>query len=498
MMRSSWGSTVLMSLALACGESTQHGAAGNTAGEAGASGSNANAGSAGVAPSTAGRSTAGAGSGGSTESAGMAGEGGGTLAAPTRIIVTADEEADDGAGTGVHVLDVDGTNGVTLYGGLTYGFSLPQAQDRMLINVSNAGATVVLIDLDGKNRVDIPCPGGIQARISPSGKYYAYPEDDGSTYQLYVATVDGAPGKSIASVKGQFSWTWAPDEDVIVWSNSFYDVDSGETSTIPDAVEAFMTADRALSPDGRYLLYVAVPNGVATVRIWDRLEQAATTIHEGVFPPQNGAPIWSDDSRAFVLSTAKVLEYPRGLLASDVTGDTATFLPDATFATEFIAADTFTFETPTGAFEVRHLGEQQGVSLFDDAKGVAVGDGFAAHCNQDSGEVTLVDQDGSNRHVLGEPADCQTGFFRSGRYLGVSSADRTQVMVFHDAVTPPELLQLPATPGGIIGNLRGAGEGFMLAAGAGKSTWTYRKDNEFVTAHPSLALYRGYGGLLLP
>ncbi len=158
-------------LAAGCGSSTSNGPSlnGGSGGSLNTSGGKSSQGGQSFGGSASGDGIGGQGDAG--EQTGGNGQGGQAQPQATRILVLAGEEETDSSSSGLWSFNVDGSNGVDLYG-LTFNYSLPKKRDRVLIN---GAGTVVLIDLDGNNRRDIACPGALQARISPSGKYYAYP-----------------------------------------------------------------------------------------------------------------------------------------------------------------------------------------------------------------------------------------------------------------------------------------------------------------------------------
>ncbi len=191
------------------------------------------------------------------------------------------------------------------------------------------------------------------------------------------------------------------------------------------------------------------------------------------------------------------VEGPRHL-AAEVTGQNATFVPGAKVAYGYTSPGTFLVQTASGSLQAWKLGAKQGLELFPDSSYLGVGPGFVAHCEQTSGVITLVNDDGSNRHAVDGTFECQAGLSRSGSYVAAVTKGFAKAFVFHDTMTPPE--ELPAPPGatvGVRGSLRG-GVGFTLDAPDGKSSWVYRPELEFILAKPSLPLFNIGGGELLP
>ncbi len=485
-----------MLLAAGCGASTSNGSPTN-----GGSGGSVDVSGAGKS-ALGGQSPGGSGGGSGTQSsAGEAtgGDGQGEQAQPkpTRIIVQADEEKDDNSSIGLWSFNVDGPSGVELYGTLTYGFSLSKKKDRVLINVTNAGAKVVLIDPDGKNRMDIPCPGALQARISPSGKYYAYPDDDGATtYQLFVAPTDGGPAKPLVTKTGVIEWAWDPDSDLLAYTAAdnieFYDVESAKSTNISDFGSSL---GLAIAPDFNEVLYGVAQGETPLVRVWNRKTGMGVTVYEGVLPA--GHVLWAEDSSAFMLTTLGFKDYPQGVLAADASGQSATFVPGAKGTYGYASPGTFLVQTASGSLEAWKLGAKQGVELFSDSSYLGVGEGFVAHCEQASGVVTLVNEDGTNRHSIDGTFECQAGMSRSGRYVAAVTKGFAKAIVFRDTLRPPEELPSPGATVSVRGSLRG-GEGFTLDAPDGKSSWVYRPELEFILAKPSLPLFNIGGGELVP
>lgn len=352
------------------------------------------------------------------------------------------------------------------------------------------------MDIDGANRVDIPCPGALQAIISPSGKYYAYPEDDGNTtYQLFVAPTDGGAAKSVTTKTGVIEWRWDNDRDVLIYTGperiELLDVDANQTTKL-DAVGSSMGLE--LSPDQTTLLYaVAAEDKTPGVYVWDLKTSKSELVYEKVLPDYSS---WSSDSSAFMTATINVGESPKGVLAAEASGKNATFVPGGS-PYGFTAPDTFLVKAATGSLEAWKLGATQGVELFSEATYVTTGDGFVVHCAHPDGTLTLINDDGSNRHVVDGSFECQAGFGRSGRYVAAVKKGFAGAIAFRDTTLAPEELPSPGATVGVRGSLRG-GEGFTLDSPEGKSSWVYRPELEFILAKPSQPLFNIGGGVLIP
>ncbi len=113
-----------------------------------------------------------------------------------------------------------------------------------------------------------------------------------------------------------------------------------------------------------------------------------------------------------------------------------------------------------------------------------------------SGVITLVNDDGSNRHAIDGTFECQAGMVRSGRYLAAVTKGFAGLLVFHDTTTPPEALPSLGAPLSLPGSLRG-GEGFTVNT-PDKASWIYRTEQGFIMATPSRPLFGVRSGLLLP
>jgi len=479
-------------LAAGCGSSTSNGQSPG-AGSGGAPDPSGGQTAFGGQSSGAGASGNGA---GGTASAGNqtgdSGHGGQAQFKPTRLLVEASDTKTSTSALAVWSFNVDGSNGTLLYG-LSYGFSLSKKRDRVLIN---GGGRVVLIDPDAKNRLDIDCPGSMQARISPSGKYYAYPDDDGAlTYQLFVAATDGSPAKSIVSSRGPIEWAWDADNDVLVYaagSIEFYEVQSGKSSNVSDLGRTF---GLSIAPDSSKILYTALDGDKSLLRVWDRNTGKGVTAYEGISP--NDRDVWASDSSAFAIGCDGIQSYPAGVLAAEVTGKSATFVPGAKWSMGYSSARTFLVETAGGAVEAWKLGAKTGVQLFPSTSDLAaIGDGFVVTCERASGAITLVNDDGSNRHTVDGVFACDAGMSRSGRYVAAGTKSG-EVFVFGDTSTPPEVLASPGATFSVTATLRG-GEGFTFNTPDSKATWGYRSERGFVLASPSKPLFQIGGGLLLP
>ncbi|HYP97429.1 MAG TPA: hypothetical protein VER96_02065 [Polyangiaceae bacterium] len=479
-------------LAAGCGSSTSNGPSpsGGSGGSGGAldpsGGQTARGGQGpGVSGNSGGKASAGNETGGS-------GQGGQAEPKPTHLLVEASDTKNSTSALAVWSFNVDGSSGSLMYG-LSYGFSLPKKRDRVLIN---GGGQVVLIDLDGKNRRDIECAGSMQARISPSGKYYAYTDDDGAfTYQLFVAGTDGSPAKSVVSNGGTIEWAWDADNDVLIYGTTsidFYEAQSGKSSNISDFGRPFRFS---ISPDSSQILYTALQGDKSLLRVWDRNAGKGVTVYEGVYASDRDN--WASDSSAFAIVCDGVQNNPVGVLAAEVTGENATFVPGAKGSFGYSSPRTFLVETAGGALEAWKLGATTGVQLFPSTSDLAaMGAGFVVTCERASGALTLVNDDGSNRHTVDGVFACDAGLGHSGRYVAAGTKGG-EVFVFGDTSTPPEVFSSPGATFSVRASLRG-GEGFALDAPDDKATWLYRSELGFVLARPSKPLFQIGGGQLLP